>query len=232
MSNRSGYFFACHEGMYRDTKQCMDGSDSFISIMGTMGSGKTTAAQTLAHALGMRVIEENFADNSFLPLFYRDMKRWAFHSQVFFLTEKLNQLLSLGNKKGIIGDTPVYQDVYSYALAQHELGNLDDPQWRLYEKIFRTVEPFLPKPNLIVYLDASVETIMERIAKRSRGFEVGISRDYVLLLDNLNRAWLERDTSIPVVRIDTDVLNIVASPKDREKLTENVEIALDRLHTE
>src|SRR3989344_8456563 len=101
----------------------------YISVMGTLGSGKTTVAGLIARKFNFHLLEENFGDNAFLPRFYTDMKRWAFHSQTFFLMEKTNQMLetrTLLTKKSIVQDTPIQQDVFSYAKAQHILGNIDD----------------------------------------------------------------------------------------------------------
>ena len=120
-----------------------------------MGSGKTTVARLLAKEFKFQLLEENFGENAFLPRFYQDMKRWAFHSQTFFLMEKINQMLAtpkLLEKHSVVQDTPIQQDAFSYAKAQHVLGNIDDAEWKLYQKIYYSFEPYFPKPNLIVYL--------------------------------------------------------------------------------
>ena len=104
--------------------------------MGTMASGKTTVAKLLAKELKYKLIEENFGENKFLPRFYKDMKRWAFHSQTFFLMEKVTQMIETGKllaKKNVIQDTPIQQDAFSYAKAQNVLGNIDDAEWKLYQ---------------------------------------------------------------------------------------------------
>src|SRR5512137_1028287 len=124
----------------------------YISVMGTMGSGKTTAAKLLAKHLKFKLLEENFGENAFLPRFYQDMKRWAFHSQTFFLMEKITQMLETKNileKSAVIQDTPIQQDAFSYAKAQHVLGAIDDAEWRLYMKIYKSFEPLFPVPDLI-----------------------------------------------------------------------------------
>src|SRR3990167_8714570 len=115
----------------------------YLSVMGTMGSGKTTVARLIAKELTFHLIEENFGENAFLPRFYHDMKRWAFHSQTFFLMEKITQMLEtpkLLQKYSVVQDTPIQQDAFSYAKAQHVLGNIDDAEWRLYQKIYRSFE--------------------------------------------------------------------------------------------
>src|SRR3990172_2118185 len=131
----------------------------YLSVMGTMGSGKTTAARLIAKELGFKLIEENFGENAFLPKFYGDMGRWAFHSQTFFLMEKITQMLETPKlllKHSVVQDTPIQQDAFSYAKAQHVLGHIDDAEWKFYQKIYRSFEPYLPKPDCVVYLETTL----------------------------------------------------------------------------
>lgn len=203
----------------------------YIAVMGTMGSGKTTAANLLAKELHFTLIEENVKENAFLPRFYQDMHRWAFHSQVFFLMEKIRQMIETKNllaKSPVVQDTPITQDVYSYARAQHELGNMDDAEWALYQKIYHEFTPHFPNPDLIVFLDTSVPVIEKRIAARGRGFEQSIPTDYLELLDKLNRKWLEQNTTIPVVKINTDTLDITRNKDAQAQFVSLVRRALPR----
>lgn len=208
--------------------------------MGSMGSGKTTAARLLSETFGFTLLEENFGENVFLPRFYREMDRWAFHSQTFFLMEKTRQILDAArvlsevndpqwgkNCPGIIQDTPIEQDVYSYARAQHMLGHMDDAEWRLYQKIYTSFEPYFPKPSLFVYLDTSVPVLERRIASRGRSYEQEIPESYLALLDKLNHDWLKANSTIPVLIIQTDGLNIVRSREAQAMLIGQV---AKRLH--
>lgn len=197
----------------------------YLSVMGTMGSGKTTVAKILAKELKFQLLEENFGENAFLPRFYQDMKRWAFHSQTFFLMEKINQMLEtpkLLEKGSVVQDTPIEQDAFSYAKALHVLGNMDDAEWRLYLKIYRSFEPYFPKPDLIVYLETSVPAMADRIEKRGRGYEQKIPASYLELLDMLNHKWLSENKTIPVLTIATDGLNIVRSKTAQQSLINQV----------
>lgn len=212
----------------------------YISVMGTMGSGKTTVARLIAKETRFRLIEENFGENAFLSRFYQDMKRWAFHSQTFFLIEKISQMLEThkllqkystpgveevrtpGVFRGIVQDTPIQQDAFSYAKAQHVLGNIDDAEWRLYQKIYRSFEPYFPKPDCIIYLETSVSALSGRIGKRGRGYEQKISLSYLELLDMLNHKWLSENKTIPVLSIETDGLNVVHSKSAQAQLLHKV----------
>lgn len=218
---------------------CMK-KNALISVMGTMGSGKTTAARVIAKALGYQLVEENFGENAFLPRFYNDMKRWAFHSQTFFLMEKTQQLMQIARVlslskdqshahegKGVVQDTPIQQDAFSYAKAQHVLGNIDDAEWKLYQKIYKSFEPYFPKPKLIIYLETSVPVVASRIESRGREYEQKIPQSYLELLDMLNHKWLTENAQakgkkIPVLSIQTDELNIAKSSIAQETLIELV----------
>jgi deoxyadenosine/deoxycytidine kinase len=188
--------------------------NKYISVMGTMGSGKTTAARLIARELKFQLVEENFGENAFLPRFYQDMNRWAFHSQTFFLMEKITQMLEtpkLLEKGPVVQDTPIQQDAFSYAKAQHVLGHIDDAEWKLYQKIYKSFEPYFPKPDCVIFLETSIASVADRIEKRGRGYEQKIPQSYLELLDMLNHKWLSENKTIPVVRINTDGLNIVTS---------------------
>jgi len=193
--------------------------------MGTMGSGKTTVAKLLSRELKFHLLEENFGENAFLARFYQDMKRWAFHSQAFFLMEKITQILeipSLLEKKSVMQDTLLAQDVFSYCKAQHTLGNMDDAEWKLYMKIYNSFVPYFPKPNLLVYLETSMPVVVERIASRGRGYEKQIPLSYLELLDMLNHRWLAENKSIPLLVVETDGLNIPRSKAAQQILVEKV----------
>ena len=186
--------------------------------MGTMGSGKTTVAQLLAKELDYPLILENFEANAFLPKFYDDMKRWAFHSQTFFLLEKarqLEQIPDLLEKHSVIQDTPITQDVFSYGRAQHEMGNMDSNEWKLYLKTYETLNGHFKQPDVIIYLDASIDTLVDRISKRGRKYEQSIPRSYIELLDKLNMEWI-KNTTIPVIHIDTNIRDIISKELDKE----------------
>lgn len=193
--------------------------------MGTMGSGKTTAAKLIAKELKFQLVEENFGENAFLPQFYKDMNRWAFHSQTFYLMEKISQMLETQTllKKGpVVQDTPIQQDAFSYAKAQYVLGHIDDAEWKLYQKIYTSFSSYFLKPDCIIFLETSIASIVDRVEKRGRGYEQKIPQSYLELLDMLNHKWLSENKSIPVLTIKTDGVNIVTSKIAQINMIENV----------
>lgn len=199
--------------------------------MGNIGSGKTTLDKWIAKYLKFELFEENVAENLFLADFYKDMPRWAFHSQTFYLTEKIKQLgeiKELLKKKPVVQDTPIYQDVFVFAEAQYEAGHMTQAEFDLYKKIYTMFSSQLPEPNLIIYLKTSVEVVEERIAKRSRSFETKIPRWYLVLLNWLLDRWVKNNKKIPVLTIDTDGVNFVKNKQDIEKIMEQIKTKLNK----
>jgi len=204
----------------------MNHNPLYLSVMGTMGSGKTTVARLIARHFKFHLVEENFGENAFLPRFYKKMNRWAFHSQTFFLMEKINQLMGIAEERkqySIIQDTPIEQDVFSYAQVQHSLGNMDDAEWKLYQKIYTSFVPHLPKPDAIIFLDTSISELQKRIQSRGRGYEKKIPKNYLELLDKFNRDWIGENKKVKIILIPTDGLNIVTSAKAQENFLSTIQ---------
>lgn len=132
------------------------------------------------------------------------------------------QTPALLSKRSVVQDTPIQQDAFSYAKAQHVLGNIDDAEWRLYLKIYSAFEPYFPKPNLIIFLETSVAVLAQRVESRGRGYEQKIPQSYLELLDMLNHKWLSENKNIPVFAIQTDGLNIVRSKVAQQAFLEKV----------
>ena len=197
----------------------------YLCVMGTLGCGKTTVSRLLAGELELTLLEEKFAENPFLPRFYKDMERWAFDREMFFLTEKIGQVKEAERllvEVSVLQDTPIQQDVYGYAKAQMIMGNMSADEWKLYLRVFEMVEEKLPKPDLVVYLEASIATLMERIRGRDRKFEEGIDESYLRLLDEVNKTWLMNNNRIEVMKVDTNGLDLVGKAADKKKLVGQV----------
>src|SRR3990167_5124849 len=143
-------------------------SGKFIAFMGGIGSGKTTAMKLTAKNLGFTPIKEKFSKNNFLPLFYKNMKKWAFHSQLFFSIEKLNQLLEIKEllkKTSVVLDTSIHQD-FCFLDAQKKLGFLTENEYKIYRYIYEKAKKDLPRPNLLIYLKTHHGNLKTNIVKR------------------------------------------------------------------
>lgn len=198
----------------------------YIAVMGTLGIGKSTATDLLAKEFGAYAVNERPDKNSYLSRFYNDPKTYAFLSQMWFLLDKakrMRKVPSLLRRKSVIQDTPIQQDVSVYATAHHESGNIDEDHWKLYLGVFAALEPNLPKPELIVFLSASIDTIMARIARRGRDYEKGIPRAYIERLNEFNLNWMTRNTKPPVLFVETDGLDIVQNRAAQKQLIFSVE---------
>ena len=202
----------------------------FISVSGTLGVGKTTLVKLLTEEFGCTPFFENFQDNPFLSDFYRDMPRWSFHSQIFFLVEKMKQIgeiANLGKGRFVIQDTPIYQDVYSYAKAHQILGYMKKDEWDLYVRSYRIFEKEMRKPDLIIHLYADIDSIYDRVVKRSRSYEMKRKKQefirYLRVLDVLNKKWLKKiKNKIPLLTIDAGGSNYINDRKVKRKFVQSI----------
>ncbi len=198
----------------------------YISVTGVMGSGKTTLCKLLAKKLGVPIIEENFKENIFLPLYYEEPKAWALHSQLFCLREKtaqLNELKEMLASSSVIQDTPVYQDVFTYAEAQRTLGYMTKSEHEVYHQFFESFNKGLPKPHLIVQLKADPATLLARIKARGREFEKSISADYLKTLSDLQDKWVKKyPGKVMVVEVNNADKDIMKDKKYQKEVLEKV----------
>ncbi len=192
----------------------------FIVIEGPIGCGKTSLAKLLAHRLGAGLLLEDPAANPFLPLFYRDMRRHALSTQLFFLFQRLNQLEAVRQPdlfgKPTVADFALQKDPLFARLT------LDDNEFALYTRIFEHVRPQAPTPDLVIYLQAKVETLVERVRRRGNAMEAGISDDYLRALsDTYTRYFYNYDES-PLLIVNSEKLNFVDVPEHFDLLVERV----------
>jgi deoxyadenosine/deoxycytidine kinase len=182
----------------------------FVAVAGNVGVGKSTLTTMLAEKFGWEPFYEAVGDNPYLADFYKNMHRWSFHSQIFFLSRRLrhhHQLLRSPNS--VVQDRSVYEDAEIFARNLYEQGNMSDRDYHSYRELYEVLALFLPPPDLVVYLKASVPTLLERIRKRGRDFERQISPLYLQQLNELYNAWIEDFTLCPVVIILSDDLDFV-----------------------
>lgn len=184
-----------------------------ILVAGNIGSGKTSLTERIGTRLGWFTAFESVADNPYLADFYADMHTWSFHLQVFFLGHRAIQHLDLAAMpQSAICDRSIYEDANIFARALHQMGNLSDRDYLAYRRVFDLVISRLPPPDLLIYLKAPVPVLLERIQKRARNIETGISPQYLELLDSFYHDWIDTFDICPVLTIRTDDLDFVHKP--------------------
>ena len=182
----------------------------FVLVAGNIGAGKTSLTERLAARLGWHAAYESVADNPYLADFYADMRAWSFHLQVFFLGHRAAQHKALAEDyRSAIIDRSIYEDAYIFARALYEMGNMTERDYLSYRRLFDVVVGELPLPDLLIYLRAPVPALVERIGKRGRAIESGISADYLSLLDRYYDEWLKDFAACPVLMIESGNLDFV-----------------------
>lgn len=183
---------------------------SFITIAGNIGVGKSTLVQLLSDKLGWDPVYEAVDENPYLKDFYADMERWGFQSQIFFLSNRVRQHYELLQaKNSIIQDRSVYEDAEIFAQNLFKQGNMSERDWETYYDLYRTMTEVLTPPKLVVYLQASVETLQRQISARGRDYEQTIDPAYLADLNKLYEAWIGDFSLCPVLTINTDHLDYV-----------------------
>ncbi|MEI6874592.1 MAG: deoxynucleoside kinase [Spirochaetota bacterium] len=196
----------------------------YLVLAGNIGAGKSSLVELLADRLGYRPYYEPVAENPYLEDFYADMRRWAFHSQLYFLTHRIRSHRELaGDPLSVVQDRSIYEDAEVFARNLHEQGNMTTRDWETYRGLYRSLISLLPSPDLVVYLRASVPTLKERIAKRGRQFEASIPDDYLAGLNRLYEDWLEAFDLSPVLVVPGDSLDFVADSKALNAIVASVE---------
>lgn len=194
-----------------------------ILVAGNIGSGKTSLTERIGEKLGWRTAYESVADNPYLPNFYQDMKKWAFHLQVFFLGHraKQHQEMAAGPRSAII-DRSIYEDAFIFCRALHHMGNLSELDYQTYQNVFNLLIPTLAKPSMLIYLRCPVDVLVQRIHARGRDIESNISADYLALLDSYYNDWLNSFEDCPVLTIRTDNLDFVHKTKHLDIVNQRI----------
>ncbi len=198
----------------------------YVAVAGNIGAGKSSLTRLLSERYRLEPVYEAVDENPYLEDFYRDMRRYAFHSQMFFLATRLRQHLGQVNPgRRVIQDRTVYEDAAVFARQLHRQGVLDDRDHRSYRTMYEAVQAALRPPDLLIYLRADLPTLRRHIRQRGRGYEAGIEDDYLQGLNALYEAWIDTYELSPVVVVPADDLDFVHRAGDRERLLELVERA-------
>jgi len=196
----------------------------YIVVAGNIGVGKSTLVQLLCQRMGWEPFYEPVTENPYLADFYKDMNTWSFHSQVFFLAHRLHiQHMILQYQGSVIQDRSIYEDAEIFALNLFLQGYFSPRDHETYRALYHSLNDFLPPPDLVIYLRASVSTLIHRITQRNREYEQSISPEYLQRLNDLYRQWIENFTACPVLTVPADDLDYVAHPRHLDLIVQKVQ---------
>ena len=195
----------------------------YIAIAGNIGSGKTTLTEMLTERYGAKAYLENI-DNPYLGDFYEDMSRWSFNLQVYFLGAKINQQVAMLDTKGdIIQDRTIYEDAHIFADNLHQMGLMSSRDFSTYMNIFKMATNLVPAPDLLIYLRASVPTLINQIRKRGRAYEMSIDEGYLSRLNDKYNNWVDNIYKGEILTIDVDQTDFVANPEAIEAIAAHID---------
>tara|TARA_B100001115_G_scaffold177693_1_gene166309 strand:- start:4090 stop:4707 length:618 start_codon:yes stop_codon:yes gene_type:complete len=195
----------------------------FIGIAGNIGVGKTTFTSFLAKEFNLKDIYESVSDNPYLSDFYGDMHRWSFNLQVYFLHHRFASIIDIENShKGFVQDRTIYEDVEIFSKNLHDMGYLDDRDWKTYSDLFLNMTKFLKSPDIIIYLRADLDVLLERINNRNRNYEATIDPEYLKRLNLMYDEWIENITWTKVLIIDTNTFNIFQDKDTLESIFKDI----------
>ncbi|MBO4568159.1 MAG: deoxynucleoside kinase [Bacteroidales bacterium] len=200
-----------------------------IAIAGNIGSGKTTLTRLLSKHFGWKPHFEEVDNNPYLESFYEDMKRWSFNLQIYFLNSRFRQVMDI-RKSGddIIQDRTIYEDAYIFAANLYDMGLMETRDYQNYQDLFELMSSFLQAPDLLIYLRASVPTLVRQIQKRNRDYEQSIRLDYLKALNKRYESWIANYNKGKLLIIESDNIDL-EKPEDLSTVIEQINGSLNGL---
>ena len=199
-----------------------------IALAGNIGAGKTTLCEQLAKNFGWEVHYETTANNPYLSDFYVDMQRWAFNLQIFFLNSRYQQILKILNGDvTVVQDRTIYEDAYIFAPNLHDMGLMSTRDFENYFDLFKTMSSQIQPPDLLIYLRASIPTLVSHIQARGRDYEGNMSLDYLKRLNQRYEDWIVNYKEGKLLIINVDDLDFKNNPEDMGQV---IDMVLAELH--
>ncbi len=201
-----------------------------IAVAGNIGSGKTTLTSLLSKHFGWDAHYEDVDDNPYLNDFYNDMQRWSFNLQIYFLNTRFNQILSFRRSgKTLVQDRTIYEDAYIFAPNLHSMGLMGTRDFENYFTLFNMLGSLIQPPDLVIYLRASVPTLVRQIQKRGRKYEDNIRLDYLKRLNERYEAWIESYKLGKMLIVDVDSYNFIDKAEDLSVVIDKVNASVHGL---
>jgi deoxyadenosine/deoxycytidine kinase len=186
----------------------------FITVAGNVGAGKSTLTKLIGNSLNFRTHFEKVDNNPYLSDFYLDQKQWGFHLQLYFLAQRFKQQKEIElNTFNNIQDRSIYEDVEIFAQALYEDGKMNERDYITYKELFYDMLPYLRKPDLMIYLDGSIDTILHRINLRGREMEKAVDKGYWTNLHGRYEGWISNYKQSPVLYVDINKVDLINNPE-------------------
>ncbi len=194
-----------------------------IAIAGNIGSGKTSLTELLAHHFNWEAHFEDADENPYLADFYEDMTRWSFNLQVYFLKSRFSSVQEIRNTgKTVIQDRTIYEDAYIFAPNLYDMGLMSRRDFNNYESLFEVMSSMVQPPDLLIYLRASIPTLVEQIQKRGREYENNIRLDYLKRLNERYEAWIDKYTNGKLLIVDANKIDFIKNKPDLSMIIDKV----------
>lgn len=201
-----------------------------IAIAGNIGSGKTTLTELLSRHYGWEAHYEDVDENPYLDDFYAEMQRWSFNLQIYFLNSRFRQVVDIRqNQRKVVQDRTIYEDAYIFAPNLHAMGLMTSRDFNNYSALFELMDSFIQAPDLLIYLRASVPTLVGQIQKRGRSYETSIRLDYLQRLNERYEAWISTYDKGRLLVIDVDNNRFPESAEDLGEIISRVDAELNGL---
>ncbi|MDN3547078.1 deoxynucleoside kinase [Mucilaginibacter aquaedulcis] len=201
-----------------------------IAIVGNIGAGKTTLTEMLAHNYGWDPLFEAVDNNPYLEDFYSDMKRWSFNLQIYFLNSRYRQIIDIQKSgRNILQDRTIYEDAYIFAENLHDMGLMTTRDYENYQSIFENITEYIKPPDLLIYLKASVPTLVNNIQRRGREYEIGIRIDYLSKLNEKYDKWIKNYKLGKLLILDKDNLDFANNTEDMATIVQLIEREINGL---
>ncbi|MDR3272789.1 MAG: deoxynucleoside kinase [Flavobacteriaceae bacterium] len=195
-----------------------------LAITGNIGAGKTTLTQLLAKNYKWTAQYEDTEDNPYLDDFYYDMAKWSFNLQIYFLSSRFRRIKEIQESgKNIIQDRTIYEDAYIFAANLHDMGLMQTRDHNNYLNLFHLMKDYIQPPDLLIYLRASIPTLVDQIQKRGREYEASISIDYLNRLNDKYEEWIDNYKEGKLLIIETDNLEFVDNEADLGFIIDQIE---------